>query len=209
MCTGHRGGERGGVRMDSVIWLDEACLGDEGRAQCGSCGRVRPVDRMVGVSTFGDEKRRRMCIDCEEKDEKEIKVKFLDGRARLPRRAHRTDVGYDLFVSEETVCEPGEFTDIPCGIAICLPEGHWGHIVGRSSAIRSLGLMIIPAVIDQGYTGPLFTGCWNLRKETVRVGEDEQVGQLFLSTMSTQKHEMVKDLPQTDRGQSGFGSSGR
>jgi dUTP pyrophosphatase len=195
--------------MDSVIWLDEACLGDEGRAQCGSCGRVRPVDRMVGVSTFGDEKRRWMCIDCEEKDEKEIKVKFLDERARLPRRAHRTDVGYDLFVSEETVCEPGEFTDIPCGIAICLPEGHWGHIVGRSSAIRTLGLMIVPAIIDQGYTGPLFTGCWNLRDEEVKIREGDRVAQLIVSEMILPGLEIVAELPQTDRGGKGFGSSGR
>lgn len=193
---------------ENILRLDEACLGDEGRAQCESCGRVRPVDRMIFVGTFG-KPRAWVCISCDEKDDTCVQVKFLDERARLPRRSHASDCGFDLFVSETTVCEPGEFTDVPVGIAIALPEGHWGHIVGRSSAIRSLGLMIIPAVIDQGYTGRLFTGCWGLRDEAVTVKEGERIAQLIIAPMIIPGLEMVGELPKTDRGEAGFGSSGR
>ena len=188
--------------------LDEACLGDEGKGQCVSCKRVRPIDRLIFIGSQGSP-REWVCLDCDEKDDTEILVKFLDDRARLPRRTHASDVGYDLYVSETTVCEPGEFADIPAGIAILLPEGHWGHIVGRSSAIRTLGLMIVPAVIDRGYTGALFTGCWNLRDETVVVREGDRVAQLIVQPMVTPGLVMVQDLPKTDRGDRGFGSSGR
>lgn len=194
-------------RLEEVTWMDEAVLGDEGKGQCVSCGRVRPIDRMIYVGTVG--KRAWGCLNCDEKDDTSILVKFLDERARLPRRSHKSDCGFDLFVSEETICAPGEFTDVPCGIAVHLPEGHWGHIVGRSSAIRSLGLMIIPAVIDQGYTGRLFTGCWGLRDEPVVVREGERIAQLIISPMIIPGLEMVEELPTTDRGEKGFGSSGR
>lgn len=198
--------------MDREIKLDEACLGDEGKAQCIACGKIKMYEDMKCIEWMGNKRRDWYCWDCGAvgiEEEKIIKVKILDDRARLPRRAHASDVGYDLFVSETTVCAPGEFTDIPAGIAISLPKGCWGHIVGRSSAMRTLGLLVVPAIIDQGYTGNLFSGCWNLRAQSVEIQEGDRIAQLIVNSMITPDMEIVEDLPQTDRGGKGFGSSGR
>ena len=197
------------VRGGRVIW-DEAVLGDDGLAQCGVCGEVKKLKVMVWIGQGGGANQGEwLCREKCSEAAKWVRVKVLDERARLPRRAHTTDCGYDLFVSERTVCEAGEFTDVPCGIAVCLPLGHWGHIVGRSSAMRNLGLMVVSAVIDQGYTGPLFSGVWNLTREPVVIREGDRVAQLIVAPMVTPRLEMVEDLPRTDRGARGFGSSGR
>lgn len=128
----------------------------------------------------------------------------------MPTRAHDGDAGFDLYVSERTTIEPNRFVDVPCGINIALPDHHWGLIIGRSSALRRLGLMVNQGVIDAGYRGPLFAGCWNLTNETVIIAQGDRVAQLIplpLTAATLQVREVAYLRP-GDRGDNGFGSTG-
>jgi dUTP pyrophosphatase len=133
-----------------------------------------------------------------------------DGIYFLPRRIHADDAGLDLYVARTTTVEPGEFVDVPAGVAVELPEWSWGLITGRSSTLRKRRLMVNPGIIDAGYRGPLFAGVFNLAGETVTVEQGERIAQLIIIENSTRRvrPEWVKELSPHARGESGFGSSG-
>lgn len=127
-----------------------------------------------------------------------------------PRRGYRDDAGFDLFVTEDTIIKPGEFVDIPCGVAVQFPDGVWGMITGRSSTLRDRGLLVAQGIIDHGYTGPLFAGVQNLTDRDVIVYAGDRVAQLILFPQVTETVgvAVVPELGVTERGARGFGSTG-
>lgn len=138
----------------------------------------------------------------------EIGVKVGEG-GRLPVRTHATDAGLDLYVSEGCGIDPGEFVDVPCGIAVEFPVGWWGLITGRSSTLRRRGLLVAQGVIDEGYRGELFSGVWNMGESWQRVEAGERLAQLILfPTAPKLEVKRADSLGSSDRGSSGFGSSG-
>lgn len=133
------------------------------------------------------------------------------GEGALPVRHHYGDAGFDLFTSEDTVLRSGQFTDVPCGINIELPDGIWGHIVGRSSARRVHQIEVIPAVIDQGYRGPLFVGCVYHERpgDTLTVVKGSRLAQLIPQAVyGMLECARVDELSPSERGTNGFGSTG-
>ena len=134
----------------------------------------------------------------------------VDEGAQEPRRAYKDDAGYDLVVSEDAIIEPGQFSDIHCGVSVQLPEDSWGLITGRSSTLRNRGLMVAQGVIDTGYRGELFAGVWNLTDQAVHVSKGERLAQLILMNNRTLGTELVQvdQLDPSPRGSKGFGSSG-
>jgi len=127
-----------------------------------------------------------------------------------PAKFYNDDAGFDLFVDTDTTIAPQAFADVPLGVAVKLPEGTWGWLTGRSSTLKKYGLMVMEGVIDCGYTGPLFAGVWNLTAEPVLVTRGVRLVQYVLMPnlslgVSIQQ---VDQLPKTERGASGFGSSG-
>lgn len=125
-----------------------------------------------------------------------------------PRRGYPNDAGFDLFVSETVTIEPGCFADIPTGVAVQIPDDMWGLITGRSSTIRKKGLMVAQGVIDAGYRGLLYSGVWNLTGEPVEVKRGERIAQLILHYRPDVHMALVDSLEASDRGASGFGSTG-
>lgn len=136
--------------------------------------------------------------------------KRLTSTALSPTKAYEDDAGFDLYCDDDLVIEPSTFVDVPLGVAIKVPEGTWGLLTARSSTLRKHGLMVAQGVIDCGYTGPLFAGVWNMTDKPVHVTRGMRLVQYILinnASLNVQARE-VAELPKTDRGASGFGSSG-
>lgn len=128
----------------------------------------------------------------------------------VPTKAYADDAGFDLYCDAEMVIEPSTFVDVPLGVAIKVPEGTWGLLTARSSTLRKHGLMVAQGVIDCGYTGPLFAGVWNMTNKPVKIEHGMRLVQYILMTNASLgvEAQMVYELPKTERGASGFGSSG-
>lgn len=141
----------------------------------------------------------------------ELAVKVLGEGGVLPSRGYNDDAGFDLYVAEDTLIPAGEFVDVPFNIAVQMPPGMWGLITGRSSTFRKKGLHVTNGIIDTGYTGPLFAGIHNPRREGgVWIEKGERIAQLILHYNSTARTNVtrVDRLMETSRGSNGFGSTG-
>ena len=134
----------------------------------------------------------------------------LDGGAALPTRVYAGDAGFDMYTVEETLIPAGEFVDVPVGLRVQFPDTIWGLIIGRSSTVRKLDLLVTPGVIDTGYRGPLFAGVRSMRTDDYLVKKGERLAQLipFTNVAATLHATAVDVLAPSDRGEAGFGSSG-
>jgi dUTP pyrophosphatase len=143
--------------------------------------------------------------------EKTLPYKLLTYTAQKPTRAYDDDAGFDLYVSQTTTIEPGQFVDIPCSIAVELESDTWALLTGRSSTLRKHGLMVNQGIIDPGYRGELYAGVWNLSTQPVTIYAGDRVAQLILMPNWTSLHKLqeVETLTPHPRGENGFGSSGR
>lgn len=130
-------------------------------------------------------------------------------KAILPQRAYDGDAGFDLFTSERREVEPGQVVDIPTNLAVELPPWSFGLVIGRSSALRRLGLYVHTGLIDSGYRGELFASVTAI-KDPVIVSSGSRIAQLIVVSNGSQtiKPVMVDRLGESDRGTQGFGSSG-
>ena len=108
------------------------------------------------------------------------------------------------------------WAEVPCGLSLKLPDDSWGYLSSRSSTIWKKHLMILPCTIDPGYTGPLGVLVYNPNNRPIRVYEynvntktGDKLGQLILNHVYPLKTViLVNELPSTDRGVTGMGSSG-
>jgi dUTP pyrophosphatase len=130
---------------------------------------------------------------------------------KQPTRAYKDDAGMDLYVSETTTIQPHTFMDVPTGIAVELPGDSWGMLTGRSSTTRNLGLFVNQGIIDPGYRGHLYIGCWNLTPHPVVVVAGDRIAQLIVIDNRTADLviQEVHHLYPHARGDAGFGSTGQ
>lgn len=137
-------------------------------------------------------------------------LKWVGEERYEPRRAFDGDAGFDLVCSEPVMVRPGDFVDIPCGIAVEMPPGTWGLVVGRSSTLRKRGLFVPPGVIDNGWRGGMFAGTWNLGDKLARVERGDRIAQLIPMPLVAPGLRLarVEELAGGDRGERGFGSTG-
>lgn len=120
------------------------------------------------------------------------------------------DVGYDLKVwleEEESIILPQKMINIRTGVFVKLPEGYWGDIRPRSSTFAKRKLFIMGGTIDEGYTGEISIFIWNPTLEPHSIRNGDRLAQLVITPRITPPIEIVGDLPQTERGASGFGST--
>lgn len=138
-----------------------------------------------------------------------LKIKRLHPDAIIPKHAHATDAGMDLFAIDAFEMTPNERKSISIGIAIEIPVGHVGLIWDKSGLSHKYGIKTFGGVIDSGYRGELHVGLMNLANESFKFEKGHKVAQLLIQKVENVEFEEVDELSQTDRGSGGFGSTGK
>lgn len=141
-----------------------------------------------------------------------LPVRRLRPDATLPSRARAGDAGLDLSACDRHVLAPGERALVGTGLAVAIPDGHAGFVQPRSGLAAKHGISIVntPGLIDAGYRGELKVALLNTdRAETFVVEPGMRIAQLVVLAVPPVQPVEVEELPDSERGQGGFGSSGR
>ena len=142
----------------------------------------------------------------------ELPFKRLDPDASLPERAHPGDAGLDLRSVMDFDVKPGERVMVRTGLAVAIPEGRAGLVLPRSGLAARHGLTLsnAPGLIDAGYRGEVVCAVVNLDpEETVSIAKGDRIAQLVIVEVPDVSPTWVDELPESSRGQGGFGSTGR
>ena len=140
----------------------------------------------------------------------ELQVRLLAPTARPPRRAHEHDAGYDLACVEDFTLWPGRRRTIGTGVAIALPAGMAGLVTPRSGLAARHGITVVnaPGLIDPGYRGELRVVLLNTdAHESFTVEPGMRIAQLVVLELPQVELVEVAELPASERGARGFGSS--
>ncbi len=141
-----------------------------------------------------------------------IPVRLLDPDLDPPRYAQMGDAGLDLLAAEDYSLAPGARAAIPTGIAVALPAGFAGFVNARSGRALKEGLALAnaPGLIDSGYRGEIKVIVVNLDPtSTIDIKRGDKIAQLVVQPVESVELEVVEELPGSERGEGGFGSTGR
>ena len=142
----------------------------------------------------------------------ELPVQRLRADAVVPRRAYDGDAGLDLSACERVELAPGERALVGTGLAVAIPSGYAGYVQPRSGLAAKHGITIVntPGLVDPGYRGELKVILLNTdAHEPFVVEPGMRIAQLVLVAVPDAELREVQALPASERGEGGFGSSGR
>jgi dUTP pyrophosphatase len=140
----------------------------------------------------------------------DVPVRRLRDDAVLPSQAYAGDAGLDLAAAEGVTIGPGERAVVGTGLAVAIPDGYTGLVVPRSglAARNGIGKVNSPGVIDAGYRGELRVVLLNTdRREPFTVEPGMRIAQLLVVPVPPVRLVEVDELPESERGERGFGSS--
>jgi len=141
-----------------------------------------------------------------------LKIRRLHEKALVPRYAHgpEEDAGMDLHAVEAAIIAPGETKLVPTGLAIELPSGYEAQIRPRSGLALKHGITLpnSPATVDPGYRGEIKVILHNFGKSPFNIEPADRIAQMVICRYEAVEWE-EGDLADSQRGQGGFGSSGR
>ena len=140
----------------------------------------------------------------------ELPIRRLHPDAVLPDRAYPGDAGLDLSACERVELAPGERALVGTGLAVAIPDGHAGFVQPRSGLASRHGITIVntPGLVDSGYRGELRVVLLNTDREHAFVVEPGmRIAQLVVLPVAEPEPVEVDELPETERGVRGFGSS--
>jgi dUTP pyrophosphatase len=128
----------------------------------------------------------------------------------LPQQAYAGDAGLDLAACERVLLGPGERATVATGLAVAIPSGYAGYVQPRSGLAAEHGIAIVnsPGLVDSGYRGELRVVLLNTdRKHAFEVEPGMRIAQLVLLPVPRVELRVVDELPVSERGERGFGSS--
>jgi dUTP pyrophosphatase len=140
----------------------------------------------------------------------ELPIRRLRDDAIVPARAYDGDAGLDLAACERVVLEPGERATVGTGLAIAIPDGYAGFVQPRSGLAAKNGITIVntPGLVDSGYRGELKVILLNTdAKEPFVIEPGMRIAQLVVMPVPLVDPVEVDELPESERGVRGFGSS--
>jgi dUTP diphosphatase len=128
----------------------------------------------------------------------------------VPQRAYKGDAGLDLAACERVELAPGERALVATGLAVAIPDGHAGFVQPRSGLATKHGISIVntPGLVDAGYRGELLVNLINTdSREPFVVEPGMRIAQLVVLPIPDIELVEVDELPGSERGVRGFGSS--
>lgn len=140
-----------------------------------------------------------------------LKIRRLDAELPLPSYAHPGDAGLDLYAAEARTLAPHERALIGTGVAVSIPDGYAGFVQPRSGLALTRGLSLVnsPGLIDAHYRGEIKVIAINLDPTTpVEIARGDKIAQLVVQRVEHAVLLEVETLDDTQRGASGFGSTG-
>ena len=145
----------------------------------------------------------------------EIKVKKLTDTAIVPTKSRKTDAGYDLYADEDKAIYPEDTVLISTSIAFAIPDGYAGLIWDRSG-LGSKGIHRHAGVVDSSYRGEVKVALYNARPGHIDftdnmyfISRGDRIAQILFQKVPHFDLVETEELDDTDRGSSGFGSSGK
>ena len=140
----------------------------------------------------------------------ELPIARLREDATIPERAYSGDAGLDLSTCERVELAPGERAVVPTGLAVAIPEGFAGFVQPRSGLAARNGIAVVnsPGLIDSGYRGEIRVILLNTDREETFVAEPgDRIAQLVVLPVPELELVELDELPASERGVRGFGSS--
>lgn len=139
-----------------------------------------------------------------------VKVKRLSDNAVIPSFAHEGDAGADLYATEQVFIHPGDWACIPTGLSFEIPNGYEMQIRPRSGLAAKCGVTVLnaPGTIDTGYRGEVKVILINHSRKTFTVNPGDRIAQAVVKRVEEITFGEVFNLPKSDRGNGGFGSTG-
>ena len=136
-----------------------------------------------------------------------IRIK-LDEGAYEPVRAHDTDAGLDLRAKDTKVIFPHSSEVFGTGVHVELPKGTAGLMVSKSG-LNTMNDITSTGLVDEGYTGEVMVKLYNHGNTHFKVRAGDKISQLVIIPVFTPEVQIVKEISGGERGNNGFGSSGR
>lgn len=140
-----------------------------------------------------------------------VPVRRLDPDLPLPEYAHPGDAGADLVAAEDVEIAPGARSLVRTGVAIALPPGHVGLVHPRSGLAARLGVTVLnaPGTVDAGYRGEILVNLVNHDPATTaKISRGDRIAQLVVQRVERAFFHIVDELPDSNRGDGGHGSTG-
>lgn len=139
-----------------------------------------------------------------------LEYKLVDPEAKVPFRKRETDAGYDIYSIEDVTIKPHSTENIKTGIIVVCPQGYYIVVEGRSSMWVN-GVAPFHGILDTGYTGPLFVRLMNISDVDYHVKKHDRIAQIILHKAYSAVFVEVDEFSDgyNQRGEAGFGSSGR
>jgi dUTP pyrophosphatase len=140
----------------------------------------------------------------------ELPIRRLRPDAVVPARAYSGDAGLDLSSCERVELAPGERALVPTGLAVAIPAGYAGFVQPRSGLATKHGISIVntPGLVDSGYRGELLVNLVNTdQRDAFVVEPGMRIAQLVILPIPELELVEVDELPGSERGVRGFGSS--
>ena len=143
-----------------------------------------------------------------------LRIGFVKLRptAQVPCFAHGPDedAGMDLIAAEAVTLRPGGWASVATGLTIAIPAGHEGQVRPRSGLAQKFGVTLLnsPGTIDPGYRGEVRVLMINHGNREYTVRQGDRVAQLVVAPYRAVEWIVEEQLSSTDRGRSGFGSTG-
>lgn len=138
-----------------------------------------------------------------------IPFKKLSEKAKIPTQATFSDAGYDLFSTESHLLQPGERKLFPTNISTAIPHGYYGRIAPRSWLAYKHGIDVLAGVIDSWYRWDIWVIMINFGNEPLQINQWDKIAQFIIEKCHEVEREEVSDLPESQRWEWWWWSTGK